>query len=248
MSKLRTLIIDDEAGSITALKWELQVFAGEIEVVNSTQDPNEGLLMLKQDRPDLLFLDIEMPGMNGFELLEKAKPLTCDVIFTTAYDKFAVKAFEVSAIDYLLKPVDEEELGRALQKVREKSGLGSLEQRLELLMRTLQRRDPDIRTIVVPTMDSLEFLDVDTIVRFEADSNYTRIHRLDDKPMLISKTLKSLEMMVDGMGFFRIHNSHLVNVKFIKRLLRGDPGTIVMKDDTVLPLSRGKKGDLLDNF
>lgn len=248
MSRLRIMIIDDEVGSIKALEWELKVFQTEVEVIGTAQDPHQGLEMLRTDPPDILFLDIEMPGMNGFELLEKAAPLHCDVIFTTAYDKFAVKAFEVSAIDYLLKPVDEEELGRALQKVREKSNIGSLQQRLELLMDTLKRKDPNIRTIVVPTMESLEFLDVDEITRFEADSNYTKIHRVDSKPLLVSKTLKTLELMVEGMGFFRIHNSHLVNVKFIKKLMRGDPGTIVMKDETTLPLSRGRKGDLLDSF
>ncbi len=242
------MIIDDEAGSIKALCWELKVFEDEIEVIATAQDPKEGLRLLEEKKPDLLFLDIEMPGMNGFELLEKVAPIPFDVIFTTAYDKFAVRAFEVNALDYLLKPVDEEELGRALQKVREKSDLGTLQQRLEMLMRTLQHRDRNIRTIVVPTMESLEFIEVDEITRFEADSNYTRIHRTSGKPLLISKTLKNLEMMVEDMGFFRVHNSHLVNVKFIKRLLRGDPGTIVMKDGATLPLSRGKKGGLLDNF
>lgn len=248
MNKLRVMIIDDEAGSIKALEWELQVFDTEVEVVGTAQDPIHGLRMLTADPPDILFLDIEMPGMNGFELLEKAAPLQCDVIFTTAYDKFAVKAFEVSAIDYLLKPVDEEELGRALQRVRKKNNFGSLQQRLELLMATLKRKDPNHRTIVVPTMESLEFLDADGITRFEAASNYTHIHLVDRKPLLVSKTMKTLELMVEGMGFFRVHNSHLVNVKFIRKLLRGDPGTIVMKDGTALPLSRGRKGDLLDSL
>ena len=248
MSKLRTIIIDDEVGSIKALEWELKIFKEDIEIIATTQDPKKGVELLKKIEADLLFLDIEMPGMNGFDLLEKVGPLPCDVIFTTAYDKFAVKAFEVSAIDYLLKPVDEEELGRAIQKVKEKTHLGSLQQRLELLMNTLQKKDPNIRTIVVPTMESLEFLDVDGIVRFEAESNYTRIHFTEGKPLLVSKTLKNLELMVEGMGFFRIHNSHLVNVKFIRRLLRGNPGSVELKDESILPLSRGRKGDLLDNL
>ena len=248
MSKLRTVIIDDEAGSIEALQWELKVYEAEIEVIATTQDPQKGLDLIRNNNIDLLFLDIEMPEMNGFELLEKAAPLPCNVIFTTAYDKFAVKAFEVSAIDYLLKPVDEEELGRAIKKVKEKSDLDSLQRRLEVLMNALQKKDPNIRTIVVPTMESLEFLDVDTIVRFEADSNYTRIHFTEGKPLLVSKTMKNLELMVEGMGFFRIHNSHLVNVKFIRRLLRGNPGTVELKDESILPLSRGRKGDLLDNL
>lgn len=248
MSKLRAIIIDDEAGSIKALQWELKVFEDEVEVVGTAQDPQQGLELIREKECDLLFLDIEMPGMNGFDLIKAAAPFNGDVIFTTAYDKFAVKAFEVSAVDYLLKPVDEEELGRAIQKVRSKSDIGRLQERLEVLMSTLQQQDPNIRMIVVPTMESLEFIEVDAIVRFEADSNYTRIHRVEGKPMLVSKTLKSLELMVEGMGFIRVHNSHLVNVKCIKRLLRGNPATLVMKDGTTLPVSRSRKDDLLDRF
>ena len=115
MKRLRALAIDDEAGSIKALEWELKLFTDQVELVGSTQDPEQGLALLKELDPDLLFLDIEMPGMNGFELLQSAGPVRAQVIFTTAYDKFAVRAFEVSALDYLLKPVDEEELGRVMR-------------------------------------------------------------------------------------------------------------------------------------
>ena len=248
MKRLRALAIDDEAGSIKALEWELKLFTDQVELVGSTQDPDQGLAMLKELDPDLLFLDIEMPGMNGFELLQAAGPVRAQVIFTTAYDKFAVRAFEVSALDYLLKPVDEEELGRVMRKVQEGRRHERFQQQLEVLMGELRQHDPGLRTIVVPTTESLEFISVDDISRFEADSNYTRIHLAAGKPLLIAKTLKHVQGLVEGMGFFRAHNSHLVNVRHIKRMLRGDPACLVMQDGTTVPVSRGRKGDLLERF
>ena len=248
MEKLTALIIDDEAGSIKALEWELELFKDRIDVIGKTQDPKEGVDLIGQMNPDILFLDVEMPGMNGFELLETIGDVDFHVVFTTAYDKFAVRAFEVSALDYLLKPVDEQELARVLDKVISANAGDHFQEKLEFLLKEMRKTDPDLRTIVVPTMESLEFLSVDDIRRFEADSNYTHIHLKTGKPLLISKTLKHLEKMVEGMGFYRVHNSHLVNVKYIKRLLRGDPGCLVMDDGTTVPISRGRKGELLDRF
>ena len=248
MERLRALIIDDEAGSIKALEWELKLVEDQVELVGSANGPEEGLRLLKEMKPDLVFLDIEMPGMNGFELLEYAGPIDGQVIFTTAYDKFAVRAFEVSALDYLLKPVDEAELARVIEKVHSTQRHEHFQKKLEFLLREMRRRDPDLRTIVVPTAESLEFISVDTISRFEAESNYTRIHLTEGRPLLMSKTLKLVEEMVDGMGFCRVHNSHLVNVRCIKRLLRGDPGCVVMQDGSTVPLARGRKSDLLDRF
>lgn len=248
MNKRSTMIIDDEIGSIKSLQWELNAFKDELDIVATTQSPTEGLELLKQHQPQLLFLDVEMPGMNGFELLENAGQLHCDVVFTTAYDEFAVKAFEVSALDYLLKPVSSEELARVMEKVQEKQNHDLFNQKFEFLLKHIHRGDPRFRTIVVPTMESLDFIEVDTIIRCEADSNYTRIFRTEGKTLMVSKTLKSFEKMVDGMGFFRVHNSHLVNVRFIKQFLRGEKGTLILKDGTCLPVSRSRKLEFLKNF
>ncbi len=245
---LKALIIDDEKGSIKSLEWELSVFSSKIEVISTTQDPEQGLQILHDQKPDILFLDIEMPGMNGFQFLEKASPITTDVIFTTAYDEFAIRAFEVSALDYLLKPVTKEELERVLAKIEERADHDLFNKQLEFLLQHMRKKDPQFRTIVVPALDSLEFVEVDTIIRFEADSNYTKIFRTEGPVMMVSKTLKSLEQMVNGMDFFRIHNSHLVNIRFIKKLLRGEKGAVVLKDDTCLPVSRNRRADFLKRF
>lgn len=248
MKKLTAIVIDDEKGSIESLLWELKQFEDSVEVIGSSQDPSEGLQMLQEQKPDLLFLDIEMPRMNGFELIEKAGPVESNVVFTTAYDQFAVRAFEVSAMDYLLKPVDENELKRVIEKAHDKSDEQQTQRKLELLLQSVKGDDPNFRTIALPTQESLEFIEVDQIVRCESDSNYTRIYLQDEKPLLVSKTLKHIEGMVEGMGFFRIHHSHLVNVKAIKKYVRGNTGTLVLKDGTALPVSRAKKGDFLSNF
>jgi len=249
MKKLKALVIDDEKGSIDSLLWELEQFKDEVEVVASTQSPLEGLDLLKEHDVDLLFLDIEMPRMNGFELIEKAGHVEANVVFTTAYDQFAIKAFEISAMDYLLKPVDETELKRVIEKAKNKEDEQQMQRRLELLLQSVKKEDPAFQTIALPTQESLEFIEVEQIIRCESDSNYTRLFLRDEnKPLLVSKTLKHIETMVDGMGFFRIHHSHLVNVKYIKKYVRGNTGTLVLKDGTALPVSRAKKGDFLSNF
>lgn len=249
MKKLKALVIDDEKGSIDSLLWELEQFKDEVEVVASTQDPLEGLELLKEPNLDLLFLDIEMPRMNGFELIEKAGHVEANIVFTTAYDQFAIKAFEISAMDYLLKPVDENELKRVIEKAKHKEDEQQMQRRLELLLQSVKKEDPAFHTIALPTQESLEFIEVEQIIRCESDSNYTRLFLLNEvKPLLVSKTLKHIESMVEGMGFFRIHHSHLVNVKYIKKYVRGNTGTLVLKDGTALPVSRAKKGDFLSNF
>ncbi len=249
MKKLKALVIDDEKGSIDALLWELKQFEDEVEVIASTQSPLEGLDILKQHEVDLLFLDIEMPRMNGFELIEQAGHVEANIVFTTAYDQFAIKAFEVSAMDYLLKPIDETELKRVIEKAKNKEDEQQMQRRLELLLQNVKKTDPTFKTIALPTQESLEFIEVEQIIRCESDSNYTRLYLNDEpKPLLVSKTLKHIESMIEGMGFFRIHHSHLVNVKYIKKYVRGNTGTLVLKDGTSLPVSRAKKGDFLSNF
>jgi len=249
MKKIKAIIIDDEKGSIESLLWELEQFKDEVEVIASTHDPEEGLKLLTENEVDLLFLDIEMPRMNGFELIEKAGPIEAKVVFTTAYDQFAIRAFEISAMDYLLKPVDEKELERVIHKAQKQNEELLTQRKLELLLQSVNRDDPGFKTIALPTQESLEIIEVENIISCETESNYTILYILNQaKPLLVSKTLKHIEQMVDGMGFFRIHHSHLVNVKYIKKYVRGNTGTLILKDGSSLPVSRAKKGDFLSNF
>ncbi len=240
------IIIDDEPGSIRALQWEIDQLGGRIEVVGTTSDPREGAGMIQHLDPELLFVDIAMPGLSGFEVVEAARPFTGHLVFTTAYDRFAIRAFEVSALDYLLKPITQADLLRVLGKLATRSTHQRLQEQLALLAERLDQRARSPRTIAVPTDTGLEFIRLDQVVRFEADGNYTRIHLSGAKPLIVSKTLKVIEEMVGPAGFARTHHSHLVNLQEVKRMLRGETACLIMRDGATVPVSRGRKAGLLE--
>jgi len=246
--QLRALIIDDEIGSIDSLAWELEPFSKDVIIIGKTQDPFEGLKMIENLSPDLVFLDISMPGMNGFELLESIEHVDFNVVFTTAFDQYAVDAFKANAIDYLLKPVLPEDIERVIEKIRLNSGTNNLQENLKAFLDEFQNMNKSLDTIALPTMEGLEFVEISQIIRCESSSNYTFVHQRNEKPILISKTLKDVEKMLSNQGFIRIHQSHLVNIKSIKKYLKGKSGSLILKDGSVIPVSRSKKGEFLDKF
>lgn len=247
MDQIKAIIIDDEMRSITSLIWELENFK-HVEIIAKTTDPVEGKKLITTLKPDLVFLDIEMPILNGFDLIKQIDNVDFDVIFTTAYDKFAVKAFEVSAIDYLLKPVDENDLERALQKVKTRNDNNEFQKKMEFLFKNIKTDDPCFDHIVIPTLEGLEFIEAKEIIRCESDSNYTSIFMKSEEKYFVSKTLKDIENLLDSRRFYRVHHSHLVNIAFIKKYLKGKDGTLVLKNGDIIPVSRTKKGNLLDRF
>ena len=246
--KLKAVIIDDEPGSIEALKWELQPYAGELEVVAAFTSPLDALEKLPGLDVQVIFLDIEMPGMNGFDLLKKLDDVSFEVIFTTAYDQFAINAFKVNALDYLLKPIDEDELRKALDRLKDRRTKPATQQQFEQLFDYLQKHRPDFPTIALPTLQGLEFVEVDDIVHCESSSNYTYINLSNGDRFLVSKTLKEVEEMLTGHHFCRVHHSHVVNLKYVRRYIKGKGGELVLKNGTVIPVSRAKKEDLLRLF
>ena len=247
MEKIKAIIIDDEERSITSLLWELENFKN-VKIIGKTTNPVEGIKLITKLKPDLIFLDIEMPVLNGFDLIKQFDTIDFEVIFTTAYDKFAVQAFEVSAIDYLLKPIDENDLARALQKVKLKSDNSEFQKKMEFLFKNIKTDDPCFDHIVIPTLEGLEFIESKEIIRCESDSNYTSIFMVSKEKYFVSKTLKDIEKLLDSRKFYRVHNSHLVNIAFIKKYLKGKDGTLVLKNGDLIPVSRTKKGNLLDKF
>lgn len=247
-SKIKTVIVDDEPGSIEALKWELQAYENEVEVLATFQSSLEALEKIPGLAPDLVFLDIEMPVLNGFDLLKRLGKSSFDVIFTTAYDQFAIKAFKVNAVDYLLKPIDEDELRKAIGRVQQRRAEPATQQQLEQLFEYLQKHSPDFPTVALPTLEGLEFVEVDDILHCESSSNYTYIYLTTGEKILVSKTLKELETLLTGHHFCRVHHSHMVNLKHVRRYIRGKGGELVLKDGTVVPVSRAKKEDLLKLF
>ena len=243
---IKAIIIDDERASIDSLTWELELFKEKIEIIACSTSSVDAIEIVNRLKPDVVFLDINMPQLNGFQFLGQFSKIEFEVIFTTAYDEYAIKAFEINAIDYLLKPVDNEDLTRAINRLE--TNKTPLNEKIELLLTTISSYDKKNKKIVLPSSDGFEFLNIKDIIRCESDSNYTRIILMDEKPMLVSKTLKLIEKLIDSSQFVRIHNSHLINVEYIKKYKKGKGGSITMINGDLVPVSRTKKDDLFDGI
>lgn len=246
MSKLQAVLIDDEKSSIQSLAYELDAYCPEVEVVQSFRDPEEGMKYLIKSPPDLLFLDIEMPGMNAFELLQKLPEINFDVVFVTAYDQFAIKAFDFNAVDYLLKPVRKQKLIHAVQKVIERQQHNLDKTNLEALIQNIRvQTRSGLEHIALPTSDGFSMVHINDISHLQADSNYTWVHLANQKKHLIAKTLKDMEGMLAFPQYFRAHKSYLVNLNHVDRYIRGQGGYLVLRDNTQIPVARSQKPDLL---
>src|ERR1041385_7594820 len=203
---LKSVIVDDEAKSGESLKILIEDFCEDVEVCATCKSVDEGMAAIHQYQPDVVFLDIQMQRETGFDLLERLPEVNFEVVFTTAHSEYAIKAFKFSAIDYLLKPIDLEELKASLAKVRKKIGQG-MTARLQQLMRNLRETSGENYKLALPTSDGLFFLKVSSIVYCEASSNYTEIVHDDGRKHIVSRTLKEYDEMLSEYGFYRIHNS-----------------------------------------
>ena len=242
---LNAIIVDDEASGQEALEILIRKYCPDVKLIALASSADEAEKKILELKPDLIFLDIEMPFANGFELLQRFRDITFDVIFTTAYDQYAIKAFKHNAIDYLLKPVDTDELIPAVKKCQEKRLAGSLAfNRLDELMTSLNQIKT-VKKLSVSTLDGIMFVDVDQVIRLAADSNYTNIFLASGKKIVASKTLKEFEEILMGHSFFRIHNTHLINLAFVEIYTKGEGGFVTMADSSVVEVSRNKKNDLL---
>ena len=244
MKKIRALIVDDEKLSADALIWELDGLNQDVEIVGIAHSALMGIKLIDEKKPDLIFLDIEMPRMNGFDMLRNMKRIDFSVIFTTAYDQYAINAFDINALDYLLKPVSGTKLNKALNKFIQQRSSNEWVDTLINLQRVLKSQDPNFRKIAIPTNEGLEFISIENIIRCESDVNYTRIYLLNEKPLFVSKTLSNIEEKIDSKSFIRIHKSHLVNLNYLRKFVKSDGGYVVMDDGTQVPVSRRKKEDL----
>ena len=245
---INSIIIDDEQHCLETLQWQLEKYTPSVKVLRAFNKPTEALEYVKKNAVNLIFLDIEMPVLNGFEFLNKLENIQFDIIFTTAYDEFAVKAFKASAIDYLLKPIDKEDLVNAIKKVENKRSQFISDPQLEILNNSYQPNNTVRDKIAVPTQEGLHFIKVKDIICCISDSNYTYIHLTNQTSILVSKTLKEIESVLSDQGFLRIHNSNLINLEQIKKYVRGDGGYVVMEDNRELSVSRSRKDTLLKIF
>ncbi len=238
------ILIDDEPHCLDLLAWQLKSYCPDIRVVASCHVAVEGLASIRQHRPDLVFLDIEMPFLNGLDLLQRLPQIDFEVVFTTAYGEYAIKALKMNALDYLLKPIAKDELILAVESFKQRLEMKELSQEvsLQLILQHLKSSVP--RKIMVPTQDSIHFLDLHNIIYIRAASNYSLIHLKDGRTILASKTLLHFEEMLAEHRFIRIHASYLVNLAEVVEYRKKDGGWAVMSDGLPIKISRGRKDGL----
>ena len=242
---IKALIIDDEPSAVNTLRLMLERYIPEITILRSINDPQEALPLIKSFQPDLLFLDIQMPVLNGFELLKRIPGLSFEIIFTTAHDQYAIQAIRFSALDYLLKPIDADELRAAFDKFMSRHNLKIGNQPLyQNLMHNISVADKKDFKLAVPTIDGTFFYFPDEIIRLEGESNYTRLFFSGKKPMLVSKTLKDYEELLAGHGFIRVHKSHLINKKHVVNYT--NDGQLVLADQSKVEVSRRRKEEVME--
>jgi len=243
---IKAIIIDDELYCCETIATFLERIA-DIEILAQCSNGIEGIEAIQKHKPDLVFLDVEMPKMNGFEMLQKLPSIQFEIIFTTSYDQYALKAIQLSAIDYLLKPIDEDELLYAIEKVRQRSNK-HLSQQLEILMKKLSEPKSKISKIALPTMDGLEMVSIDSIIYCESDSNYTIVHFKDAAKIVVSKTLKEIEELLQDFSFVRVHRCYLVNINEIEKYKKGEGGYLILSNGACVDVSKNRKELLLSKL
>ena len=245
---IKAILIDDEVHCLDTLRILLKEYCPDVEIDALCRSASDGLQAIKKAKPDLVFLDIEMPGMNGFELLEQLTDIPFALVFTTGYDQYAIKAIRFSALDYLLKPIDPNELISAVKKVQEKRHLPMAEQ-FQMLLKQIHHKEPQLSKIAVPTAEGFELVPADQVVRCQADDNYTHFFLKGNARIIACRTLKEVEEQLHVFSFFiRVHHSYVVNLNEVTRYVRGEGGYLVMSDGSTVKVSRSRKDDLLKHF
>lgn len=243
---IKAIVIDDEKTSRDTLKGLLNRYCKNVEILSEADGFNNALKVLKEITPDVIFLDIQMPDGSGFKLLEELGEIPFDVVFTTAFDQYAIKAFKYSAIDYLLKPIDPDDLINAIEKIEKKTPSQKLEKTegINVLLNNLKTTEP--KKIVLSTSKGMHVIEVLNIIRCESEDYYTKFFLTDGKVIMVSHTLKDYEELLSEYNFIRPHKSHLINTHYIKTYLRVDGGSVEMTDGTIIPVSRRKRDVIID--
>ena len=244
---IKAIIIDDEIHCLDTLSLLLKEFCPDVQLAEQCRSAKEGLAAIEKHSPNLVFLDIEMPSMNGFEMLEQFTDISFAVIFTTSYDQYAIKAIRFSALDYLLKPIDPNELISSVKKVQEQRNLPLAEQFQMLLKRV--NGGIAFNKIAVPTFEGFEMIPADQVVYCEANDNYTHLFLKNKTRVVACRTLKEMEAQLADFNFFiRVHHSFMINLNEVTRYIRGEGGYLVMSDGTSVSVSRSRKESLLKLF
>jgi two-component system LytT family response regulator len=244
MEKIKAILIDDELNSLQNLQQKLEGFCPDVAIVAVTQKPEEGILLIRQHQPNVVFLDIEMPRMSGFRMLEELGEYDFDIIFTTAYNHYSIDAIRISAFDYLVKPIGIEDLQQAVERLS-KSLNRQTKEKIDILKKSLSDNRSHEDKIAISTSEGIEFIPIKNIIHVESKSNYSKIFLTDNKSIMVTKILKDFEEMLVPYNFYRVHNSHLINLNYIQKYVRSQGGHVQLQDGTLIDISRRKKEEFL---
>lgn len=240
---IKAIIVEDEANNRENLRLALQAYCPEVAVIGEADSALTAIDLIRECSPDLVFLDIAMPMGNGFDLLESLPAITFDIIFVTAFDQYAIRAIKFAAVDYLLKPLDIFELKKAVGRVLNKQLHRQQHANLQVLLDNLQQQE---QKIALPQSDHIEFVAISEIIRCRGDRNYTYFYLRDGRSLLVSRTLKEFSDLLEDCDFFRVHQSHLVNLHYIQKYSKRDGGTLITTDQEMIPVARARKDKLLE--
>lgn len=244
MRKIKAILIDDEKSSLQNLAQKLKEFCPDVEVLAAIDVPEDAVSAIQQQKPDLLFLDIEMPRMNGFLLLKEIADLGCDIIFTTAYNHYAIDAIRVSAFDYLMKPIAIKDLQDAVERYK-KTMSSLVKEKIDILQDSLAAGKSQENKISLATQEGVAFIQIKNIIYVESSSSYSIIHLAEGKKMLVTKLLKDFEEMLLPYHFYRVHHSYLINLNYMEKYVRGDGGHVVLQNGVLIDVARRKKDEFL---
>jgi len=241
---ITAILIDDDINLRNGMKALLERTAPEIQIIGEADSVETGVVLMKKTQPQVVFLDIHLGDGSGFDILEevsKSVKINSQIVFITAHEQYAIKAFRFSALDFLLKPVDPEELEKVIEKVKSIVHKNDSVAHIDLLLENIRKKVDNFKRIALSNVDGVHLFEISDIIRCESLDNYTKFYIKNNKPILISKTLKEYEELLAEHGFERIHQSHLINLNYLKSYIKKDGGYVVMADETHLPISHRKK-------
>ncbi len=244
---LKTIIIDDEQHCVDRITKLLSKYNNDLDIIKICTNVDDAKAAIESIKPDVIFLDVHLHEQTGFDLLKQLSNINFEIIFTTAYDTYAVDAFKFSALDYLLKPIDEEDFQLTIEKLKKKASLKDVSKKVEVLFHNLEDKT-QLKKIAVPTLEGLTFINVTDIIRCQSDINYTHIFLEGNKKITVAKTLKYFDDLLDQYNFFRTHQSHLINLSFIDKYVKGKGGYVLMSDGTHIEVAVRRKDAFMNKL